>query len=264
MAAARLFVATPCYGGVLHATYVAPLLDLCCALALAGGRPTVRFLANESLIPRARNDCAAEFLKTDCTHLLFIDADVGFRPQDVVNLVGSGLDVVAGVYPNKRINWPSVAHAASQGAPVEELPQAAAHFVVGLKDGDPAHSQPVLEVRGQLYLEVRDAPTGFMCIRREVLARMVEVLGDSIRYQSDDADAETRGDTRYDFFAAGPEPDPVDPSKRRYLSEDYMFCRRWQKLGGKIHVALGAQLTHTGAHTFVGNLEECFRPRKNH
>jgi hypothetical protein len=258
MAPARIFVATPCYGGVLHATYVAPLLDLCCALTPAGGRPIVRFLANESLIPRARNDCAAEFLKTECTHLLFIDADVGFRPEDVLHLVGSGLDVVAGVYPHKRINWPSLALAAASGTPVEGLPQAAAQFVVGLKEEDVARNHfPILDVRGQLYMEVRDAPTGFMCIRRQALTRLIDAFGDSIRYEC--ADAGTRGEVRYDFFAAGPETDPDDPKKRRYLSEDYMFCRRWQKAGGKVYVFLGAQLSHTGPHTFVGSLEECFR-----
>ena len=257
MAAPRLFIATPCYGGVLHATYVAPLLELCCSLTPVGGRPVVRFLANESLVPRARNDCAAEFLKTDCTHLLFIDADVGFRPEDVVHLVGSGLALVAGVYPRKRINWPSVAEAARRGDPPERLTQAAAHFVVGLKEEDVAANRfSVIEVNGRRYVEVHDAPTGFMCIRRDVLTRLIDAFGDEMRYVSDD-EAGPR-EVRHDFFAAGPDPDPVDPARRRYLSEDYMFCRRWQKLGGKAYVALSAELTHTGQLTFAGNLAECF------
>jgi hypothetical protein len=245
---------------MLHATYVAPLLDLCCALTTTSeGRPIVRFLAGESLVPRARNDCAAEFLKTDCTHLVFIDADVGFQPTDVVHLVGSGLDLVAGVYPRKRINWPSVADAAGRGASVADLPQAAAHFVVGLKEEDVARNHfPIIEIRGRRYLEVRDAPTGFMCIRREVLVRMIEAFGDVMRYTSDDDDPATRGEVRYDFFPIGPAPDPADPARRRYLSEDYAFCQRWQTIGGKIHVDLGADLSHTGPHTFVGRLEPCF------
>lgn len=228
----QLFIATPCYGGTLYAQYVSSLLGLHTGLTLANGKPPiVHMLANESLIPRGRNDCVAAFMKTDATHLFFIDADIGFDPADVAAMVNSGLDVVAGVAPRRH---------------------AAGAFVLSLHDEHIRDGRiPTLEIAGRRYLLVKDAGTGFMCIRRGVIERMTrELCGRA--YVSDDLDPTTR-ETRYDLFRAGVDATNDPP---RYLSEDYAFCRDWQRLGGSVHVLADASLSHSGSHTFTGSFLE--------
>ena len=108
----RLFVATPMYGGMNHGLYMKSCLDLQATMGKYGVETKFSFLFNESLITRARNYLVDEFLRTDYTHLLFIDSDIHFNPQDVVALLALDKDVIGGPYPKKSINWPNVAAAA--------------------------------------------------------------------------------------------------------------------------------------------------------
>jgi len=108
----KLFVATPMYGGMAHGMYVKASLDLQAIMSKYGVETRFSFLFNESLITRARNYLVDEFLRSDCTHLLFIDSDVHYNPQDVVALLALDKDVIGGPYPKKAINWNNIALAA--------------------------------------------------------------------------------------------------------------------------------------------------------
>lgn len=127
------------------------------------------YIFNESLIQRGRNDIVYRFLKSKHTHLIFIDADLAFNPEDVLKLVSLNREVIGGTYPRKRINWNNIKHAIKINPMItpEELEIFAADFIFKVKDGIESFTmdEPV---------EVDNLPTGFMCIRKDVIHKMIE------------------------------------------------------------------------------------------
>ncbi len=108
----KLFVATPMYGGMAHGLYVKSCLDLQSVMSKYGIDSKFSFLFNESLITRARNYLVDEFLRSGCTHLLFLDSDIHYNPQDVLAMMALDKDVIGVPYPKKSINWGNIAQAA--------------------------------------------------------------------------------------------------------------------------------------------------------
>ena len=117
--AKKLFVATPMYGGMNHGLYMKACLDLQGVCVQYGIQIKFSFLFNESLITRARNYLVDEFLRSDSTHLLFIDSDISFQPKDVIALLALDRDVIGGPYPKKAIKWKSVATALRKNPEIE-------------------------------------------------------------------------------------------------------------------------------------------------
>lgn len=230
-----LFVATPCYGGQCLTHYLHGVMGLQEVCAKLGMGFRLQTLSNESLVQRARNTLVAEFLRSACTHLLFIDADIGFDPLDVMRLVCAQKPIVAGVYPKKNVNWPAVNAAAAIGQ--TDLARFAADYNLNLERGD----GNTVTVSGEL-LRVKDAATGFMLIARDVFDQMRAALPE-IAYISNSQG--TAGQTHHAFFDCF-----VDESGT-YLSEDWAFCRRWQKMGGEIWIDPRVKLTHVGTHPFT-------------
>ena len=97
----KVFIATPCYGGMLFQEYVDAILNTTFQFIMQGMALEIYFAGNESLIPRARNHIVAEFMSTNATHLLFIDADIRFKPQDIFRLLQQNKNIVCGAYPLK-------------------------------------------------------------------------------------------------------------------------------------------------------------------
>jgi hypothetical protein len=241
----RPFIATPSYGGALSSIYVRSLLGLVNLAWTHGFAMQTRFLDGDSLIPRARNRLAAEFLAdARWTHLFWIDADIGFEPEAALRLLLAGREVVAGVYPVKSEGWPAEGlHAPlPAGTTREQFEAAHARF--------PANA---LQAPGTAdedgFLEVLDAPTGFMLIARSVLERIAAACPE-LRYtpdaHPDDPAAHAR--PHYRFFDV-----MAEPGNGRYLSEDYAFCRRWQALEGKVYVDAHSRLAHQGQRTYTGD-----------
>ncbi len=102
----KLFVATPMYGGMAHGMYVKASLDLQAIMSKYGVETRFSFLFNESLITRARNYLVDEFLRSDCTHLLFIDSDVlpPILPTAASRLILSWVDL--GNIPYSAVTQP--------------------------------------------------------------------------------------------------------------------------------------------------------------
>jgi hypothetical protein len=118
----RIQLATPMYGGQCTGVFVQSLLELTGMLSSQNIRLACAFMFNESLITRARNNLADQFLQTDNTHLLFIDADMKFRSIDILNMILADVDVITAICPKKEINWNTVREAALAGE--ENLAQA--------------------------------------------------------------------------------------------------------------------------------------------
>ena len=118
----KIFIATPCYGNMLMAPYVSSLLSTTKLLDQKGIGYTTHFMGNESLVQRARNIIAQKFLNSDCTHLLFIDSDIEWNAQAVVDLLDFNKDVSCCVYPKKAYNWQQFLDSYSVGNNSKEAP----------------------------------------------------------------------------------------------------------------------------------------------
>ena len=186
--------------------------------------------SGDSLVQRARNNIVAEFMATDASHLMFIDTDIQWDPDDVLRLVGHGKDMICGAYPKK------------QHPPV---------FAI----------QPRLDADGRSQrdpitgaVRIRCAATGFLLIRRAVIERMMAAYPE-LRYRAFASDGITEAARKftYSLFDTITEPDA-------FYSEDYGFCVRWERIGGEVWVDPGIQLKHHGAHAYEADASQMFRP----
>ena len=248
----KLFVATPMYGGMNHGLYAKSCLDLQTLMIRYGVDIKFSFLFNESLITRARNYLTDEFLRSDCTHMLFIDSDIHFNPQDVLALMALDKDVIGGPYPKKSINWGNIAHAARKNAEMDprELEQLVGEYVFNVVKGTQQFS--VTEP-----LQVLEIGTGFMMIKRHVFERL-EKAYPQLRYKPDHIGQAHFDGSRYIHAYFDTVIDTVDSAtgggSERYLSEDYMFCQLWRKTGGEIYLCPWMKTQHIGTYAFTGNM----------
>jgi hypothetical protein len=241
----NLVVATPCFGGQISVVYAASLLQLEKRLkGYRGVNLKVLFKDGDALITRARASLVAQFLDDPAaTHLLFIDSDIGFEPEQVLRLIQCGAEMCAAVYPIKRLDWDKVRKTMAAARP---NPAAAALKYVFEVD-DP---NAVTEKAG--FVKVRYAGTGFLMIRRSALERMC-VRYPQLQYQRDHSiDAGTSSHHRFALFECMIADDGT------YLSEDFAFCKRWTDMGGEIWADLDSKLDHVGPMAFRGDLASQF------
>ena len=248
----KLFVATPMYGGMAHGLYIKACLDLQNIMGKYGVETKFSFLFNESLITRARNYLVDEFLRSDCTHMLFIDADVHYNAQDVVALLALDKDVIGGPYPKKAINWKNVAEAARKHPDLDprELEKLVGEYVFNVVKGTKQFS--VTEP-----LEVMEIGTGYMMIKREVFDKIKDAYP-TIHYRPDHAGQANFDGSRYIHAYFDTVIDTKDSivggGSDRYLSEDYMFCQMWRKIGGQIYLCPWMRTQHVGTYAFTGDM----------
>ena len=243
---ARLFVATPMYGGLCTGGYTMGILNMAGEFSKAGVQMYYSYMQNESLITRARNSMAYDFLQTpDATHLMFIDADITFNPVDIVRMIQADKDIICGLYPKKEINWKLVHDAVQKGVDFTELPNYTGSFVVNLVGG--ADRQ-----EGKLHepMQIENGGTGFMLIKREVFEALKPTVPKYTNDMIQIIDKNPQKKIIDEFFATSID----EESGNRLLSEDYHFCKIARKAGFKVYAAPWAQLTHTGTYNFNGTL----------
>jgi hypothetical protein len=237
-----LFIATPMYGGQCYGNFAASR-DNARVLLAEGGISSATWGTADSLVTRSRNDCAAEFLRSGMSDLLFVDADVSFEPEAVRDLLDHpDKEVICGPYPKKEINWALVRDAAKLGFGDED-PKALENFV-GKFFFHPAHPEAPHKISD--ILEVHESGTGFMLIRRHVLDEFARSYPELSYYPDHDL-PEARRQKIACFFDTA-------IVNERYLSEDQNFCRLVTALGMKVWVLPHIQLTHLGYYRFIGNL----------
>jgi hypothetical protein len=241
----NLVIATPCFGGQISVVYAASLFKLQKLMrGYADINLKVLFKDGDALITRARASLISQFLDDkDATHLLFVDADIGFEPEQVLRLIAAGAEMCAAIYPIKRIDWDKVKTTIETARP---NPAAAAlRYVFEVDDPN-----AVTEQAG--FVKVRYAGTGFLMIRRQALERMCARYP-QLRYKRDHSlDAVDASDNRFALFECLIDKDGT------YLSEDFAFCRRWTDMGGEIWADLHSKLNHVGPMTFCGDLSSQF------
>ena len=216
----RVHICMPCYGGMLTESTFMSFIKWSNTARQLGIEWTMETMTNESLITRARNTLTAKFLTNpDSTHLMFIDADIGWEPWHLLVLLNRDVDVIGGLYPMKSlpIKW---CVNGFEGA--EEGPE-------GLQ-------------------EVTKTGTGFLLIKKHVFEKMnshpnVKSFKNDIGLSADlDPHMKTYFDTGV--------------RENRYYSEDWAFCENWRDLGGKVWVDKRVLLRHTGTYVFDYQAQE--------
>lgn len=241
----NLVVATPCFGGQISVLCAASLFKLQKLVrSYSDFNLKILFKDGDALITRARASLISQFLDDpSATHLLFVDADIGFEPDQVLRLIQCGADMSAAVYPIKRIDWDKVAKTIASGRPNP----AAATLKYVFEVDDP---NAVTVKAG--FIKVRYAGTGFLMIRREALERMCAHYP-QLKFKRDHSlDAATVSDNRFALFECMIAEDGT------YLSEDFAFCKRWTDIGGEIWADLTSKLSHVGPMAFHGDLSSQF------
>jgi hypothetical protein len=216
MQQSKIHFCTPCYGGQITEICFSSYLQWSIAAIQNNIEFSVDTLSNESNVNRARNSCAAIFLKSSGTHLMFVDADIGWQPDYIVKLINADKDVVAGVYPQKTLPIKHVLNTIDNGE----------------QDGN--------------LIEVGTIGTGFMLIKRQVFQGLIEA--GATPYKDDIGLGPECDKFQYDFFNC-----TVD-SNGRYLTEDWSFCRSVRKIGKKVWADLSIDLYHAGTFRFPPDL----------
>jgi hypothetical protein len=248
--AINLCIATPCFGGQISVAYAASLFKLQSAVrAYRDFSLKILFKDGDALITRARASLIAQFLEDPgATHLLFVDADIGFEPDQVIRLIGCGADMCSGAYPIKRTDWTKVRKVIESGRP---NPGAASLDYV-LEVEDPQH----IVMRGG-FIRVRYAGTGFLMIRRAALEKMCAHYS-ALQFRREHSINDPLADSphRFALFEC-----LIEPETGIYLSEDFSFCKRWTDIGGEIWADAESRLNHVGPAVFYGDVATQFAPQ---
>jgi len=214
----KLFIGIPAYDGKLNIKTAFALAQLMPKAMSLGVSVTLSDLSNCSIITMARNALVHEFLKTDCTELLFIDADVVVAPDDIMRLVAQsgGKDITTGAYPRRAKD---------------------AKFFADVYYDDNGD----LEFEGSL-MRVKRAPTGFMLIQRHVIEKLVEAHPEWMYEKSPGEQMSAV----FDFAIVN----------GKYVGEDYLFCDRATQMGFTVYIDVDISLPHVGQETFERNFRE--------
>jgi hypothetical protein len=242
-----LYIATPMYGNQCNGGYMQACMRLQRMCLELGVRFELYTLFNESLVTRARNVCVHEFLKTDYTHMMFIDADIVFDPVDVLKMLTYDRDIMCGPYSKKKIRWDRVMQALSKGS----LNLGSKDTAIESFTGDFFFNAVDAKARVSTFtpIEITEAGTGFMMIKRECFKKFEEAYPE-LKYISDTSgkDGEFYKQEMVAYFDT-----IIDQKTRRYLSEDYMFCQHSRNIGLKVWLCPWARLQHIGNYTYKGD-----------
>jgi len=237
-----VFIATPAYGGTVAVEYalsvvtmVATLKEVSWIFELTGGA---------SIITVGRNDLVMQFLASGCTHMLFLDADVGVDVDTIKGLIALDVDVALAPYPGKHFNEERIVETATRTAKPPRL-SSGLNWNLYLQ---PEKFTEAME-KGSRYVEVDAGPVGCMLIKRSAINRMIDAYPDM--HASITGSKEGRPykfEKWWRFF------DTMVTEEGEFLSEDIAFCKKWRAIGGLIYADMKAVLTHVGPNHFTGSL----------
>ena len=251
----KIFVATPMYGGMCSGMYTKSTADLATIATQYGMDVRFFYLFNESLITRARNYLVDEFLRSPYTHLMFIDSDIHFNPNDVLTLAALDKEIIGAPYAKKVIAWEKVRNAVDAGLADDDptkLEEFTGDFVFNPIGG-------TTEIKVSEPVEVLEIGTGFMLIAREVLEKFRDAYP-QFSYKPDHNRSENFDGSRYihAFFDTVIDSEAFagagSGGSDRYLSEDYMFCQFTRKIGISTWLCPWMKLGHVGSYVFNGTL----------
>ena len=231
----HLVIGTPMYGGMCTSEYTQSLLNLSESANKSDVKLTTIFLGNESLIQRGRNTIAHHFMNLpDATHLLFIDADLKFRTEDVVRMIQADKSLIVGPVALKGYNWDEIRQAAVNGE--DDIGRTGGVFNINKLPG-------IDMVDENTPFEIEHGGNAFMMIRRDVF----ETLKPHTPIYTNGGRSLPDGVEIYDYFRV-----EINKDTNHLLSEDYFLCHSYRQLGGKVWCAPWVETGHFGSHLFNG------------
>ena len=231
----HLVIGTPMYGGMCTSEYTQSLLNLSESANKSDVKLTTIFLGNESLIQRGRNTIAHHFMNLpDATHLLFIDADMKFRTEDVVRMIKADKSFIVGPVALKGYNWEEIRQAAINGE--EDINRTGGIFNINKLPG-------IDMVDENTPFEIEHGGNAFMMLRRDVF----ETLKPHTPIYTNGGRSLPDGVEIYDYFRV-----EINKDTNHLLSEDYFLCHSYRQLGGKVWCAPWVETGHFGSHLFNG------------
>ena len=237
----KLYISTPCYDAMLTMQYTMSLLRLVQFCNQHNIDYMIDFLGNESLITRARNKSLNKFMNTDCSHLLFIDSDIEFQPEAVMDLLLFDKDVSCCVYPKKGFNWNKFMYSIQNEQNSKEHPSSRGlDYAYNIMYNDKNEL-----IKNGDFIRVNQSSTGFMMIKREIVEKLnkkhieLEIISDEL----------SNNDTKmYGLFCCM-------IKDKQYLSEDYSFCQRVNDIGGQVWINVKHNLNHIGKYSFNSDIQ---------
>ena len=237
----KLYISTPCYDAMLTMQYTMSLLRLVQFCNQHNIDYMIDFLGNESLITRARNKSLNKFMNTDCSHLLFIDSDIEFQPEAVMDLLLFDKDVSCCVYPKKGFNWNKFMYSIQNEQNSKEHPSSRGlDYAYNIMYNDKNEL-----IKNGDFIRVNQSSTGFMMIKREIVEKLnkkhteLEIISDEL----------SNNDTKmYGLFCCM-------IKNKQYLSEDYSFCQRVNDIGGQVWINIKHNLNHIGKYSFNSDIQ---------
>lgn len=289
-----IFLGVPMYGGNCNGIFSRSVSELTNLCSYFGIKLHHQYLFNESLIQRARAYIADEFMRSDFTHLMFIDSDIGFNAADVIAMLAlasddSPYDILCGPYPKKTIAFEKIKMAVDKGM-AEDNPNDLEKYV-GDYVFNPVNGTARIKINEPE--EVMEAGTGFMMIKRKVFEEFnkhytyMSYRPDHVRSKNFDGSREImmyfdcfidRGYNPQESYqllhnlASAEDKDLAalrDEARRlveleansskRYLSEDYQLCQSARAIGLKVWLCPWMSLKHVGTYVFGGSLIDIAR-----
>ena len=231
----HLVIGTPMYGGMCTSEYTQSLLNLSESANKSDVNLTTIFLGNESLIQRGRNTIAHHFMDIpDATHLMFIDADMKFRTEDIVRMIKADKSFIVGPVALKGYNWEEIRQAAINGE--QDINRTGGVFNINKLPG-------IDMVDENTPFEIEHGGNAFMMLRRDVF----ETLKPHTPIYTNGGRSLPDGVEIYDYFRV-----EINKDTNHLLSEDYFLCHSYRQLGGKVWCAPWVETGHFGSHLFNG------------
>ena len=251
----HLIILTPCYNSSMYVTYTESLLQTMFMCKDLGINATVHFCRNDSLVSRARNNLIAKAMSIPtATHFLFIDADITWTPFDILKLLVADKHIVGGIYPIKNYEFDKLAanpnavneiFARKNKSQLKDAFSNKEYLQTNMVRYNINYVSNMLEIENNLT-KVKHLATGFMLIKRSVIDLMSKAFPQTKYVDDVNFLSGKENDFAYALFDCGVEDN-------HYLSEDWMFCRRWQKMGGSVYADITINLDHTGVETYKGS-----------
>ena len=257
----KLFILTPCYGGLCHVNYMVCLISTIEFFKRNNFPLQIEFCRNDSLVTRARNNLIARAMNDQAmTHCMFIDSDITWNPVDVMKLILDDKPLIGGIYPLKRYNWDKLLKddmnpyntniiqtwlTKKEQSPLKDFINDQDLIQAKLLRYNINYLDNVLSIDNNIA-KVRHVATGFMMIQRDLLEKMAKAFP-STKYVDDVGFLQgSENDYAYALFDTGVEDG-------HFYSEDWMICDRWTKMGGEIYINVSINLSHTGQEDYKGS-----------
>jgi len=257
----KLYILTPCYGGMCHVNYVCALMNTINIFKSYDFPLQIEFCKNDSLVSRARNNLVAKAMNDpEMTHILFIDSDITWDTIDIFKLILANKPLIGGVYPIKNYFWKKIIptneveenkleklfERRNKSSILNHLYSEEDFLKQNLLNYNINYISNSLSINSNIA-QVKHIATGFMMIQRNTIQTMMEYYTDTKYIDDVSFLSGSENDFAYALFDCRVEDG-------HYMSEDWLFCSRWTKIGGNIFIDVTIDLTHTGQEDYKGSL----------